>query len=197
MLMRGALMSRSRLCNSAVLIVGCASVHVHDVHADQIPLSRTQPQRAVPLACVQNPTNSKVPTVVLIHGLNSAKETWKRVGTQLTAANIPNIAVDLRGHGESPLGDDEEAALPDFSPRALCRDIEQTLKDRQVEGPIVIVGHSMGARVALRYAADFPDQVAAVVMEDMDVRSAKARIHAGIYPHLRLTTQVSTIHTHQ
>ena len=36
-------------------------------------------------------------------------------------------------------------------------------------GPFVLVGHSMGGRVAMRLAADHPAAVAALVIEDMDV----------------------------
>jgi len=36
---------------------------------------------------------------------------------------------------------------------------------------IVLVGHSMGGKIAMRYAADYPDDLAAVVIEDMDCTS--------------------------
>ena len=66
----------------------------------------------------------RTPTVVLIHGIDSAKETWRGVLAALAKERIPAIAIDQRGHGESPLGHEE-----DFCPRALwCpADCEQTL----------------------------------------------------------------------
>ena len=36
-------------------------------------------------------------TVVLIHGLDSAKDTWSGVLTHLAASGTPALAVDLRG----------------------------------------------------------------------------------------------------
>jgi len=35
----------------------------------------------------------------------------------------------------------------------------------------VVVGHSMGARVAMRMAADFPGEIRACILEDMDARA--------------------------
>ena len=40
------------------------------------------------------------------------------------------------------------------------------LKDRR----FVLVGHSMGGRIAIEYAATYPENVAALVVEDMDIR---------------------------
>jgi pimeloyl-ACP methyl ester carboxylesterase len=37
-------------------------------------------------------------------------------------------------------------------------------------GKIVLVGHSMGGRVAISYAAKYPEHIAALVIEDMDLR---------------------------
>ena len=65
------------------------------------------------------------PTTVLLHGLDSSKETWSGVLADLAAQGYPAMALDLRGHGESPLGD--PAA---FGPETLARDVIAAIKVR-------------------------------------------------------------------
>ena len=109
------------------------------------------------------------PTTVLVHGLDSSKETWSGVLADLTKAGYPALALDLRGHGESPLGDPAS-----FSPTALANDVIVAARAHGVENGAVLVGHSMGGRVAMRVAAldgmsDAP-LFSSVVIEDMDLR---------------------------
>ena len=111
-----------------------------------------------------------LPTTVLVHGLDSSKETWKGVLSELARRGYPALAVDLRGHGESPFGPPE-----DFSAPALAQDVWAAVEAHGVSGPVVLVGHSMGGRVAMRMAAidaarpPEAARLAAVVIEDMDV----------------------------
>ena len=112
------------------------------------------------------------PTVVLVHGLDSCKETWKNVLAELTKSGYPAVAFDLRGHGESPLGDQEA-----FTPTALANDIFAAAAAHGISRPFVLLGHSMGGRVAMRAAAldaqrvarGEPQLLAACIIEDMDI----------------------------
>jgi len=105
------------------------------------------------------------PTIVFIHGLDSAKDTWSTVQSELQKDAYPSIALDLRGHGESALGDQE-----DFTPDNLASDIRKAVIKHGVPKPFVLCGHSMGGMVVMRYCANYPSDVAALVIEDMDLR---------------------------
>ena len=61
--------------------------------------------------------HAKKPTSVLVHGLDSSKETWTSTLAAMQSRCYPCLALDLRGHGESPLG-----AVDEFSSEALARD---------------------------------------------------------------------------
>lgn len=109
--------------------------------------------------------------VVLVHGLDSWRGTWRPTQEELSARGIGSLAVDLRGHGESDLGAEE-----DFSPAQLAADVREAVRSKGLSGEkFVLVGHSMGGRIAMRYAADYPQDLEAVVIEDMDCvqRTAK------------------------
>jgi pimeloyl-ACP methyl ester carboxylesterase len=137
--------------------------------------------KRVPLA--SSVAASPRPTCILVHGLDSSKETWAGTLGDLAAAGSPAVALDLRGHGESQLGDDDE-----FSPEALASDVLESIRAlRGQASPCVLVGHSMGGKVAMRAAAidaarDEPRLLASVVIEDMDVRQPQLGIPRSLDP---------------
>ena len=110
-----------------------------------------------------------LPTTVFVHGLDSSKQTWSSVQSDLLQRGYPSIAMDLRGHGESDLGDPS-----DFSAEALARDVLNVAQDLK-GGPVVLVGHSMGGRVVMRAAAlDLVEEkkvLGALIVEDVDTRN--------------------------
>lgn len=107
--------------------------------------------------------NEDITPIILIHGLDSSSHTWRRTLNSLKA--FPVYALDCRGCGRSDLGDFEK-----FSPDALVEDVRY-FTDQRLKGkkPFVLVGHSMGGRVAMSFAAKYPERVAALVVEDMDI----------------------------
>mmetsp|Transcript_16083 Transcript_16083/g.44491 ORF Transcript_16083/g.44491 Transcript_16083/m.44491 type:complete len:373 (+) Transcript_16083:124-1242(+) len=139
-----------------------------------VSASTPPPMPAVQLTLqetAKTPTSDSPPTV-LLHGLDSASHTWKGVLDGLEAAGYQAVALDQRGCGRSPLGDPEK-----FSPEALVEDIYTCLSSHPyfTDGdgnirPFVLVGHSMGGRVAMSFAARYPESVVALVIEDMDIR---------------------------
>lgn len=83
------------------------------------------------------------PDVVLLHGRGSNLASWNVVAGQLAAA-CRVVAVDLRGHGRTPSG------YPTFGETA--EDVLAVVR-RACITPPVVVGHSLGAWIALLYAA--------------------------------------------
>ena len=85
-----------------------------------------------------------------MHGLESHSGTWDDLVARFASADAPSpsfLAVDLRGHGSTPVGDETA-----FTPAALAADVAACVEAhaRQAGGKVVLVGHSMGARVAAR-----------------------------------------------
>ena len=97
------------------------------------------------------------PPIVFVHGMGTSAATWERCSA-LLADRFTTIAVDLLGHGESPLLDDPAEYLRD---RALA-DLDDVLAD--LDEPAVLVGHSLGGYLALAHAATRPGAVRAIVV---------------------------------
>jgi pimeloyl-ACP methyl ester carboxylesterase len=112
------------------------------------------------------------PLTVLVHGLDSSSKTWE---STMETINAPFLAVDQRGSGYSPLGDPE-----DFSQNALIEDLHQAILSSANDKKVVLLGHSLGGRVALGYAATYPEQIAALIIEDMDIAERTPDAHGVV-----------------
>lgn len=138
-------------------------------------------KNVVPLSFLETSVNIgegadlESPPTLLVHGLDSSSHTWRGLLDDLGATGFGAMAVDQRGCGSSPLGDPEK-----FSPDALVDDMYALVSSHPLfhDGsnnalvkPFVLVGHSMGGRVAMSFAAKHPELIAALVVEDMDVRT--------------------------
>jgi pimeloyl-ACP methyl ester carboxylesterase len=107
------------------------------------------------------------PVLLAIHGLASNARWWDLVAARL-APRHRVIAVDLPGHGRSERPDSGY----DFE--TVSRDLEGLLASLHHPEPVVVVGHSWGAYVALSFAASHPDLTLGVVCVDGGAGDLKA-----------------------
>jgi pimeloyl-ACP methyl ester carboxylesterase len=103
-------------------------------------------------------------TVVCIHGLTANHVCWASVADALSPG-LRVIAYDLRGRGESDKPD------KGYGLAAHVGDLVRLLDHLELDRPIV-VGHSLGAMIALAFAVDRPERVSRLVLVDggVDVR---------------------------
>lgn len=97
------------------------------------------------------------PPIVLAHGLTDSGICWHQFASEL-ADNYDLIMYDAYGHGKS--------ARIDPSKRFdLVEDMHELIVKLKLEKPAVI-GHSMGAATAADFAAEYPELVSVLVLED-------------------------------
>ena len=120
---------------------------------------------SVSLAVAEWPGPVKGPTIVCVHGLTANHTCWASVADVLSPA-YRVIAYDLRGRGESDKPD------KGYSLALHNDDLEGLLDHFSLKKP-VLVGHSLGAHIALRFAATHPERVSKLVLVDggIDVRA--------------------------
>ena len=90
-------------------------------------------------------------TVVFLHGLCLSQDAWaiqRRHVLRHFGHHARVISYDHRGHGES-----EAAPTSTYRIAQLARDLDDVLEALNVRGPLILVGHSMGAMAALNYMA--------------------------------------------
>lgn len=98
-------------------------------------------------------------TVVLLHGVASNGSRWEEfLDTTPLRDDWNFIRLDLRGHAAS--ADWHRVRLEDW-----CEDISAILDDAGVQ-KAVIVGHSLGAQIAMKFGTEYPDRVLGVALLD-------------------------------
>jgi N-formylmaleamate deformylase len=98
------------------------------------------------------------PPVLMIHGIYDEWSSWNLVYDAFLQ-HYRVIGVDLRGHGKS---DKPERG---YEPADYAADMASVIRELGI-GPVHVVGHSLGAVTSGFLAADYPDLVKAVVLED-------------------------------
>lgn len=96
--------------------------------------------------------------LVLLHGITDSGLCWGRTADAL-AENYLVYALDLRGHGES------DAPTSGYAYADNAADVLELLRARGHANAIV-VGHSYGARISMALAAQYPDAVTKLILED-------------------------------
>lgn len=117
----------------------------------------------VRLSCEEIEPAAGVPaalTVVLVHGLALDRRTWhfqRRFLAGLAEGGpggvpVRQVIYDLRSHGRS-----ERAPRSSCTLDQLARDLDAVLRALAPDGPLVLVGHSMGGMAIIALAEQRPD----------------------------------------
>ena len=99
------------------------------------------------------------PTVVMDAGLGGGLLDWQTV--QPKVAKFARVC----SYDRSGIGWSESGPNPRTSPH-IVEELHALLKNGGVEGPYVLVGHSFGGANAQLYAAEYPEEVAGMVLVD-------------------------------
>jgi len=109
--------------------------------------------------------DAQKPSVVLLHGFTDNGLCWRRLAMDL-APDYDLVMIDAVGHGKS--GGPEHG----FRERAVS-DVGAVIDTLQLDHP-TLVGHSMGAGTAAGVAAEYPQQIRAIALEDPGWRDETA-----------------------
>lgn len=96
---------------------------------------------------------------LLVHGFGNEAHIWDDFAPAIADA-YQTLALDLRGHGDS---DWDPEARYDYENHLA--DLEAVVHNLGFER-LVLVGHSLGGRVSMRFAAAHPEQMAGLVIVD-------------------------------
>ncbi|HEY1063744.1 MAG TPA: alpha/beta hydrolase [Candidatus Saccharimonadales bacterium] len=100
--------------------------------------------------------------VVLLHGIGRSGEVWQPLVKRLHGESFRLVAFDLLGFGDSP-----KPAWPSYDIDTHARVVIANIRRQRFGEPVLLVGHSLGALVALRVAYLRPDLVKHVILYEM------------------------------
>lgn len=108
--------------------------------------------------------------LILLHGLFGSGNNWGTVAKDFSQY-FQVISVDLRNHGNSPHSDKQDYTM-------MAEDIAE-LCDALNLNTVHLLGHSLGGKVAMQFATQFPQRVDKLVIVDMAIRA-----YADVHTHL-------------
>jgi pimeloyl-ACP methyl ester carboxylesterase len=98
------------------------------------------------------------PVVTILHGLYGSSDNWITVARKL-ADNYTVYLADQRNHGRSPHHEEHSYSL-------MAEDVNELMLSEGVKKSIFI-GHSMGGKTAMQFAALYPEKVSALIIVDI------------------------------
>ncbi len=102
-------------------------------------------------------TGSGKPLVIL-HGLFGLSDNWNTLGKQF-AERFEVFLADLRNHGESPHSDE-------MNYKMMSGDVLELFDENKIDRGMLL-GHSLGGKVAMQFALDHPERIEKLIVVDM------------------------------
>ena len=96
--------------------------------------------------------------LVIVHGLYGSLDNWLTVGKKLSA-QFKVYMIDQRNHGRSPNSEEHNYEV-------LKNDLAEFFDQHKIEKAIVM-GHSMGGKTAMCFAADYPERIEKLIVVDI------------------------------
>lgn len=114
------------------------------------------------------------PPLIILHGLYGSSDNWVSVGREL-AENFEVYLIDQRNHGKSPHTVDHNYDL-------MKEDLHEFMEQHDIEKAIIL-GHSMGGKTAMFFAADYPEKISHLIVVDISPRSYKTTSSSQLKMH--------------
>jgi pimeloyl-ACP methyl ester carboxylesterase len=99
------------------------------------------------------------PTIIFESGLGTPLNNWDKIQTSISG-NYKTISYDRKGLGESPATDNPRTL------ENLVSDLDMLISQNKIDGPIVLVGHSLGGHIVRKYQELFPSKVVGLFLID-------------------------------
>lgn len=96
--------------------------------------------------------------LIILHGLFGSSDNWLTHARELGEKHKVYL-VDQRNHGASPHADE-------FTYEMMVEDLRRFIKQHDLIRPDIL-GHSMGGKVAMLFAAKYPDQINKLIVVDI------------------------------
>lgn len=99
---------------------------------------------------------------VILHGLFGMSDNWVMIAKQISEHGYRVVVPDLRNHGQS-------FHSSRFDYPAMVEDVQNLFNDLCITNAIIL-GHSMGGKVAMNFALSYPEKVEKLIVADMGVK---------------------------
>ncbi|GAB4829050.1 Alpha/beta hydrolase domain-containing protein vte7, variant 3 [Ancistrocladus abbreviatus] len=133
---------------------------------ERLPVQVNFSENCIMSSCVRPSMQGTANPVVLLHGFDSSCLEWRYSYPLLEEAGLECWAIDILGWGFSDL-----ERLP-FCDAASKREHLYQLWGSYIKRPMILVGPSLGAAIAIDFAVNHPEAVSKLVLIDASVYAA-------------------------
>lgn len=105
--------------------------------------------------------------LIILHGLFGISDNWVTFGRKMANLGYQVFIPDQRNHGQSPHSDV-------FNYLVMTDDLYEFIEGNKIEDP-VLLGHSMGGKVSIRFALENPEIVSKLIIVDISLREYPKR----------------------
>lgn len=97
--------------------------------------------------------------LIILHGLFGQCDNWNTLAKQFSENGLEVFIVDLRNHGLSPHSEV-------WNYQVMSEDILELINDNELQN-VILMGHSMGGKVAMQFAVDHPQVLNKLIVVDI------------------------------
>jgi len=105
--------------------------------------------------------------LIILHGLFGLSDNWVSFARRIAMEGFEVFVPDQRNHGHSPHSGN-------FNYLALTDDLFEFIDDHEIENPMLL-GHSMGGKVAMRFTLENPEMVKKLIVVDISMKAYPPR----------------------
>ncbi len=109
--------------------------------------------------------------VLVVHGYGGCKEEQLGLAWRISESGYTAHAIDLRGHGQHSKSLDHHA----------LDDLEAAIRHLRTQGPVAVVAHSFGGRLALHSSADFVIAISPAIEKEYNLKSREKLMQIKSY----------------
>ena len=109
--------------------------------------------------------------LIIIHGLFGMSDNWNSLGKKFAKYCKVHL-IDLRNHGRSPHS-------AEFNYEVMCEDVLEYMQDNNIKQPIIL-GHSLGGKVAIKFAFTYPEKIKKLIVADISPREYNSDFYKNL-----------------
>lgn len=109
--------------------------------------------------------------LIVLHGLFGMSDNWVNMGNRFSKYCKVHL-LDLRNHGRSPHANE-------FDFDVMCEDLLEYIDDNTIIKPIIL-GHSLGGKVAIKFAFTYPEKMEKLIVADIAPRNYNMDFHYNL-----------------
>ncbi len=120
-------------------------------------------EEGVTIGCRFYIANVKAPSILFFHGNGEIVGDYDDIGPVYNQYGVNLLAVDYRGYGTSSGTPGVIAMLKDS--HVIFKEVQEWLKKKNMQGPLWIMGRSLGSASALELASSYETDSAGLIIE--------------------------------